>query len=467
MSKQINQAASACNRFGLGARPGELAKITDARGWLAEQLRDDIDSPPRGLPSSGAYLLREAKFVRERRDDKAAGDPKSTFRASFAGDLRDESLARWRIAVEGTHGFHERLVRFWSNHFAVSVDKRAAALYAMPLEREAIRPHATDRFGDLLLAVETHPAMLRYLDNAQSVGPDSMVAERAQRRQERTGKGRRSGLNENLAREVLELHTLGANGGYRQEDVIELARAITGWGLPLPRDLVDGPAPVDTGFAFHPLAHEPGTRGLLGRRYAQPGMEQGRAILADLAMHPRTAAHVSAKMARHFVSDVPDPALVAHMTRTWLAHEGDIGAVCRAMIDSDTAWNADAVKLKSPQDFVVSALRAVGTTIDPLRLTQYAALLERLGEPELKPRSPAGFPDQDSAWLEGDAIWKRLQIAVALAGHVGGDAEDALRAGEALGPRLDEETSEAMHRAGSPSQALATLFASPAFQWRA
>ncbi|MEO6689358.1 MAG: DUF1800 domain-containing protein [Dokdonella sp.] len=466
MSKHLNLAASACNRFGLGARPGELAKINDARGWLAAQLRDDADSLPSGLPSSGAYLVREAKFARERREGKAAGDPKSTFRDSFASDLRNESLARWRIAVEGADGFHERLVRFWSNHFAVSVDKRAATLYAIPLEREAIRPHVTGRFGDLLLAVEMHPAMLRYLDNAQSMGPDSIVADRAQRRQERTGKGRRSGLNENLAREILELHTLGADGGYRQDDVSELARAITGWGLPLPRELVDGSVPAGTGFSFHPLAHEPGTRSLLGRRYAQSGMEQGRAMLADLAMHPRTAAHVSAKIARHFVSDVPDPVLVAHMTRTWLAREGDIGAVCRAMIDSDAAWNTDAMKLKSPQDFVVSALRAVGTTIDPLRLTQYAALLERLGEPELKPRSPAGFPDQANAWLEGDAIWKRLQVAVALAWHAGGDAENALRAGDALGPRLDEETSEAMRRAGSPAQALATLFASPAFQWR-
>lgn len=470
MSFERQRATSACNRFGLGARPGELAAIDDARAWLLEQATRPVEIPAGPLPPSSDYLVREQAFRRERAMRRAASPgtgakkANTSLRDIFGADLRAEAGARWHLAAASPHGFQERMVRFWSNHFAVSVDKNDASLYAMPMEREAIRPHAFGRFGDLLLAVETHPAMLRYLDNAQSVGPESLFAERAERRLQKQGKNRRTGLNENLAREILELHTLGVDGGYRQDDVVELARAITGWGLPLPREL-DGAAP-SSAFEFHAAAHEPGTRTLLGRRYAQGGLEQGRTMLADLAVHPATAKHVSLKLARHFVADAPDPALVARMARAWLDHGGDIARVCAAMIGSDAAWNASARKFKSPQDFVVSALRATGAEVEPLRLSQLAAQLDRLGQPELKPRSPAGFPDTAAAWLEGDALWKRVQVATSLAEHAGADAALAASAGDALGVALDEETATAIRRAGSPTEALATLFAAPAFQWR-
>lgn len=468
MSLERQRATSACNRFGLGARPGEIDAIGDARAWLRAQMRRQV-AVPDGLAPSADYLVREERFRRERAEERkrapASAARMTTMREVFGADQRAEALARWRLAVGSRDGFQERMVRFWSNHFAVSVDKGGASLYAMPMEREAIRPHAFGRFADLLLAVETHPAMLRYLDNAQSVGPDSPFAQNAQRRLRQQGKPGRSGLNENLAREILELHTLGVDGGYRQDDVTELARAITGWGLPLPRDFDAGAAPASA-FVFHERAHEPGTRRLLGRRYAQAGVEQGRAMLADLAVHPATAHHVSLKLARHFVADDPDPKLVARMSAAWLAHGGDIAAVCAAMIDSDAAWNGAARKFKSPQDFVVSALRASAAELEPTRVSQLQAQVDRLGQPELKPRSPAGFPDTSAAWLEGDALWKRLQVATSLAEHAAAPDDVAARAQAVLGSSLDEETATALRRAGSPVEAMATLFSAPAFQWR-
>ncbi len=460
---------SACNRFGMGARPGELAGIDDAQAWLLWQTRQPLDVPG-GLPPSSDYLRREQQWRRERsRQRKRATDRAvvagGSLRKLFGADLRAEALARWRLVLTSPRGFQERMVRFWANHFAVSVDKRAAGLYAIPMEREAIRPHAFGRFGDLLLAVETHPAMLRYLDNAQSIGPDSRLAARIDRRLQAQGKSRRGGLNENLAREILELHTLGVDAGYRQADVIELARAITGWGLPLLREggAVDQPAQA---FAFHARAHEPGVRHLLGRRYAQDGVEQGRAMLADLAMHPATARHVSRKLARHFVSDTPDEPLVERMARAWLDHDGDIASVCAAMIGSAAAWREDARKFKSPQDFVISGLRACGAEPELQRVSQWAGQLDRLGQPELKPRSPAGFPDTAAAWLEGDALYKRVQVAVALAEQSQADSARVAQASATLGHALDAETSAAIARAGSTVEAMATLLAAPAFQWR-
>ncbi len=279
------ESLSAANRFGLGARPGELAAMGEPRDWLAAQLQSPPLAPAlQGLPDSLAYLRREADYQRERRQarQQAAGDPQQAAqqaqqaaRGLYRQAQAQELAARYRVAVSSPAGFAERLVQFWSNHFAVSVDKRAAALYAAPMEREAIRPHCMGRFADLLLAVERHPAMLRYLDNANSVGPDSLLAQRAQRRALRLDPERpvrRLGLNENLAREILELHTLGVDGGYTQADVTELTRAITGWGVPAPRDFEQG-AP-GAAFVFRAQAHAAGSR--RSRRARRPVMPTWR-----------------------------------------------------------------------------------------------------------------------------------------------------------------------------------------------
>lgn len=459
-------ATAAVNRFGLGAKPGELAQAREARDWLRAQLRTPHDPAPfAGLPDSREIIRRQNEYRLQRRrakTDVAEGDGSEAMPSRQA--LRRDAMAdiglRYRLAATTSAPFIERLVHFWSNHFAISIDKNSARLLATPMEREAIRPHVLGDFADLLMAVETHPGMLLYLDNAVSVGNDSMLARRRQRREGQ----RKLGLNENLAREILELHTLGVDGGYAQQDVLELARAITGWGTPLPRELLQNDA--GGAFVFRAGAHEPGARTVLGRRYAEAGEAQGRAILRDLALQPSTARHLSLKLARHFVSDTPPPALVERMASAYLRSGGSLPALYRAMIDDDAAWSADARKFKTPEDFVISAMRAGGMRMDrqPLLLIR---LLQGLGQPAFTPRSPAGFPDTAADWASGDALRKRLQAAAALSEQVGSTrtplelAIDALGTGTVQGPLAD-----VLRRAGSPQEGFALLFASPAFQWR-
>ncbi|MBD9478204.1 DUF1800 domain-containing protein [Pseudoxanthomonas sp. PXM02] len=460
------EAVSAANRFGLGARPGTLGRIDDPRDWLHAQLAVAPVASPAALPSSADYLQAEYDYQRDRREARQAGTSGNAamgFRERFGRQQQAELGWRYRQAVVTEQDFVERLVRFWSNHFAVSVDKRTATLYAAPMEREAIRPHATGNFADLLLAVEQHPAMLRYLDNVRSVGEQSRLAER-QRRRAQGGAVQRTGLNENLAREILELHTLGVDGGYTQDDVRELARAITGWSVPAAREREA--AGVGTAFKFRPNAHEAGPRAVLGRRYAANGEAQGRAILRDLAMHPATARHVCGKLARHFISDTPPPAVIERMATVWQRSGGALRLVYTALIDSDEAWSADARKLKTPDDFVVSTLRSTGTaTVAQPRAL--AGLLGRLGQPPFAPRSPEGFADGTADWSGADAVWKRIQAAQSLAETAATEDPDPLRtAANVFGDALDADTLTAVRRAESPREGMALLFASPAFQWR-
>ena len=466
-------ATAAVNRFGLGAMPGELAQAGDPRRWLHAQLQATFDPAPfAGLPDSLEIMRREAEYRLQRRRARAvdAGEkPAATpmgddiERTPLQQAIRRDAIAdigvRYRVAATTSTPFVERLVRFWSNHFAISIDKNSARLLAAPMEREAIRPHVTGHFADLLLAVETHPGMLLYLDNAASVGDDSMLARRVERRDAK----RKLGLNENLAREILELHTLGVDGGYAQQDVVELARAITGWGTPLRRDAQNG---ASSAFVFRPGAHEPGARSVLGKRYAEAGETQGRAILRDLAVHPATARHLSLKLARHFVSDTPSLALVERMSAAFLRSGGSLPALYRAMVDDDAAWSTDARKFKTPDDFVVSAMRAGAIRLDrqPRALTR---LLQGLGQPTFTPRSPAGFPDTAADWASGDALRKRLQAAAALAEQVAVSRKPVELATDVLGAEaVQGPLAELLRRAGSPQEGFALLFSSPAFQWR-
>ncbi|MCC7330055.1 MAG: DUF1800 domain-containing protein [Gammaproteobacteria bacterium] len=467
------QAAAAANRFGLGARPGDLPAIgSEPRGWLLAQLgpAPPIDSFD-GLPDSRDYLADYDAFQqeqRERRERRAQGDADAAKggggRRRLQQQVQQELAVRQGVAVASDAGFRERLVRFWSNHFAISVDKFRAASFAAPMEREAIRPHATGRFADLLLAVERHPGMLLYLDNAQSVGNDSRLADMGRRRAVANPRARARGLNENLAREIMELHTLGVDGGYTQADVIEFARAITGWGVARRGEAGRG----DSGFAFHAGAHEPGARQVLGRRFAQQGEEQGVAILHMLALHPATARHLALQLARHFVADDPPPALVARMATAYLDSGGELTALYRTMIDDDAAWSTAARKLKTPDDFMVSALRAcaLGSGAD---LALALRLQGQMGQPVFQPRSPAGFGDLAADWGGPDALFKRVQAAQLLAGRLPDrPGLTPLALGQqALGGTLDEQTATALRRAESVQQGVALLLASPAFQWRA
>jgi uncharacterized protein (DUF1800 family) len=465
----VRESVSAVRRFGLGARPGELARVGNARDWLLGQLRTgEAIGAFAGLPSSLDYLRREYGDRAQKQQRKAAADAGAP--AMQAGRLyREAGLQeigrRYQVAVGTDAGFAERLVRFWSNHFAVSVDKRQAALYAAPMEREAIRPHLLGRFSGLLVAVETHPAMLRYLDNANSIGGDSRLATRARRRAAagNAAPKRSRGLNENLAREILELHTLGVDGGYTQADVAELARAITGWSIPAPRDFEQG-AP-GSAFVFRAAAHEGGARSVLGKRYPDAGADQGRAILETLARHPATARHVCRKLAVHFVADDPPETLVRRMAAAWTDSGGDLPSVYRALVESPEAWSPSARKFKTPDDFVVSALRAVAA--DAPRPAALQQLLARMGQPPFTPRSPAGFADDAGEWSGPDALWKRVQAAQLLAEMAPQARIDPLAAAkDAFAGTLDAETLAALRRAESPREGLALLFASPAFQWR-
>lgn len=474
------RAAAAVNRFGLGAMPGELAAAGDPRGALHAQLRRRPDlSPFAGLPDSLELLEKQNEYRLQRRQmrDRKPATPSPAGAAARDAAVEDDiernpmqqairraagdDLAlRYRIAATTDTPFVERLVRFWSNHFAISIDKNQNRLLAAPMEREAIRPHVLGTFADLLTAVETHPGMLLYLDNAASVGDDSMLVRRLERRDSK----RRLGLNENLAREILELHTLGVDGGYAQQDVIELARAITGWGTPLPREMQQGQA--RSAFVFRAGAHEPGARTVLGKRYAEGGEAQGRAVLRDLAVHPATARHLSFKLARHFVADAPPPALVDAMAAAYLRSGGALTALYGAMIDHEASWSVDARKFKTPEDFVISTMRAGGLRLDrqPRVLLR---LLTSLGQPTFTPRSPAGFPDTAADWASGDALRKRLQAAAALAEQVQGRGKPVDLAVEALGAEAVQGAfADALRRAGSPQEGFALLFSSPAFQWR-
>src|SRR5256885_1257107 len=223
-----------------------------------------------------------------------------------------EARAHYEPAINADIGFVERLVWFWSNHFCVNAD---ATVMAGAYEREAIRPHVLGRFADMLLAAESHPAMLIYLDNAQSMGPNSVA-----------GVNRDRGLNENLAREILELHTLGVRTVYTQEDVTSFAKVITGWTL-----LTTETNPHHGGeFLYHPRMHEPGAQTVLGKAYRDTGVEQGRAVFADLARHQATAKHIAGKLARHFIADDPPPPLVERLTQRFIETDGDLWQIAQA-----------------------------------------------------------------------------------------------------------------------------------------
>jgi uncharacterized protein (DUF1800 family) len=392
----------------------------------------------------------------------------------FARFVRDHYVEqtdeRHRRALETDAPFVERLVHFWTNHFAVSADKQPIGAIAGLYEQEAIRPHVTGNFLTLLTAVERHPAMILYLDNQASMGEGSAAAGFVRR-----NRGRELGLNENLAREILELHTLGVDGGYTQADVTEFAKVLTGWsigGAIGPRGLAgngagrpgfgDGGDPGE--FHFRTAMHEPGDKTVLGKRYKERGIEEGEAVLKALALHTSTARHLVTKLARHFVADDPPHALVERLSDVYLRNDGELVPVYRALIAAEEAWREPLAKYKSPQDFVLSAHRALGRTPDNLQ--QVTGVLTQLGQRPYTPGSPAGWPDTAANWDGGDALLKRIEWAGAV-GRAVGDRVDPLPLTDAvLGTVAGEHTRSSVRGAESASQGLALLFAAPEFQRR-
>jgi uncharacterized protein (DUF1800 family) len=364
--------------------------------------------------------------------------------------FRAEALARLQRGVIADCGFVERLVVFWSNHFCISANKGGLArMWAGSFEREAIRPHVLGRFGDMLTAVEQHPAMLFFLDNQQSLGPDS-----------RAGKNRNRGLNENLAREILELHTLGVGGGYSQYDVTSLAHVITGWTYAGRQGQLGTPGT----FVFNANAHQPGAQRVIGKVYDASGVAQGEAVLADIARHPSTAKFIAGKFARHFVADEPPPALVARLADVFARSDGDLKALALALLDSDEAWTPPQSKMRSPYEFLVAAGRLLAQIPnDPGR---YLGGLNVLGQPLWSPAGPNGFPDSNAAWAAPEGIKLRLDISAQIASRLadGVDPRDLLEL--AAADAASSETRRTIERAESRQQALALLLMSPEFQRR-
>jgi uncharacterized protein (DUF1800 family) len=363
---------------------------------------------------------------------------------------RAEALARLQRAVIADCGFVERLVAFWSNHFCISANKgELARMWAGSFEREAIRPHVLGRFGDMLKAVEQHPAMLFFLDNQQSLGPDS-----------RAGQNRKRGLNENLAREIMELHTLGVGGGYSQEDVTSLARIITGWTFAGRQGQLGAPG----SFVFNANAHQPGPQQLLGKTYEANGIAQGEAALADIARHPSTAKFIATKFARHFVADDPPPALVARLQAAFTKSDGDLRVLATTLLDSDEAWRAPLTKLRSPYEFVVATGRLLARIPDDPGA--YLGSLNLLGQPLWSPAGPNGFPDTNAAWAAPEGMKLRLDISAQLASRIGANVDPRDLLEFAAADAASEETRRTIERAESRQQALALLFMSPEFQRR-
>jgi len=440
-------AARAAARFGLGARAGELAAIGgDPRGWVADQLQRAAPLPAvlAGQPSS-AEILAEVMAARQSGGTQKVGQlARERLRAVYL----NEAAARTQAAIDTDHPVIERLVQFWSNHFTVSVRGKPIVL-GLPgaYEREAIRPHVLGRFEDMLRAVVEHPAMLVYLDNWQSVGPDSVG-----------GRRRNKGLNENLAREILELHTLGVDGGYGQDDVTSFARVLTGWTVA--RLNADEPGR----FRFVAQIHEPGDKLLLGRRYPEGGKDEGDAVLRDLARHPSTARFIATKLARHFVADAPPAGAVERLARRFQETGGDLGAVTRSLVALPEAWPDTPTKIKSPNELVISTFRALGGYPgEPLRLVQTLALL---GHAPFGAPSPAGWPDTAADWIGPEAAMKRIEWVHAVADKAPRVEAPLALAGAVLGDRLAPETTVAIEHAASPRDALACVLASPEFQRR-
>jgi uncharacterized protein (DUF1800 family) len=443
----------ALNRFGLGAVPGAAEAVGgDPRGWAAAQI-DWHAAPGTAGGRASAGVLAEMHSAAIESPEQL----RATARRLYSSVFWPEVVARARHAIATEQPFAERMALFWSNHFTVSRTRAIVGPAIPAYEREAIRPHVFGRFAEMLKAVCRHPCMLSYLDNIISIGPQSEVG------RQRLARGDARTLNENLAREILELHTVGVNGGYGQQDVIELAKAISGWthGGFRPRQ---DPRPVHGGFEFRPVFHEPGPKTVLARTYAEAGADEGLTVLDDLARHPATAQHLAAKLVRHFVADDPPADAVTRIARVFLASDGDLAAVSRALIDLDAVWREPLPKVKTHYEFVVAVHRAFGNLT--ARPADVVASLRALGQLPFSAPSPQGWGDTARDWIAPEALLRRIEWVRSFAGSVSATLHPARFLDDIIGPVASDATREGAARAPSGDAAIALVLASAEFQRR-
>jgi uncharacterized protein (DUF1800 family) len=475
----MDPSLRALNRFGLGARRNERRSINDPRNWLKAQLDG---GPPTMRAPAGASA-------------GSIGDALRGLRMQGQGSEQDRREARKRVVELGTtevraaftervtsdRPFVERLVAFWSNHLCVSLGAKViVAPLAGSYDRDVIRPHVLGRFEDMVMASAKHPAMLVYLDNFQSIGPGSPGARAGQR-----ANGQRRGLNENYARELLELHTLGVNGGYTQSDVQELAKVLTGWtvsGIGGPADRVAQRAGQNrttrralgqparpqqggpVGFAFQELLHEPGTKTVLRERYNESGVEEGEKAIRNLCRHPSTARFVATKLVTHFVADEPPAAAVDRVANAFSASDGDLKVVARALVDEPEAWREDTRKFRTPQDWLVAVMRAFALREVPQNAPQ---LLRQLRQPFWSPAAPKGYGDTLQEWADPDSLLNRGELARTITRQPAVQRIDS----RSLLELVDVPSTDPVHALLTDNtipapERIALAIAGPAFQWR-
>jgi len=403
--------------------------------------------------------LREDNQMRKQAKEQAAAAMDEQSKARFADMIKqaNQELSQdyikqvadlTRATINSPAPFLERLVQFWRNHFTVSVRKEQVKELVGPFEREVIRPNVLGNFHDMLRASSRHPAMQIYLDNFQSIGPNSPAGQRQHK-----------GLNENLAREIMELHTLSVDGGYTQRDVTEFAKILTGWTID--RDgRGDG-----SGFFFAPRLHEPGPKTLLGVTYPEAGVYEGEKALSAFAASPSTAKFIATKLARHFIADDPPASAVERLQSAFIHNNGDLIPVYHALIDSNEAWQDPLGKVKTPNDLILSLLRAtnIANDIEDKKLVNAYRMLNQM--PFSAP-SPAGWSDKASDWIGAEALLQRIDLVRFVARAVYTRFDPAGLLENTIGPVASDDTRSAVVRAGSAQEAIALLFSSPEFQRR-
>jgi uncharacterized protein (DUF1800 family) len=468
---------TAAHRFGLGPRPGELAIIArDPSQYLLAQLRQtpiiprelaDYPNSAQRVSTIIQDLIQKTELKKALRDSgqtipsvKTPQMMKSFFKQ--AEEYRDESASRIQAAINSKTPFVERLVHFWSNHFTVSITKNEIRPLVGSFEREAIRPHVLGRFEDMLIASTRHPAMLGYLDQSDSIGPNSMVGLFGHR-----------GLNENLAREILELHTLGVNGGYQQQDVIAFAKILTGWSVGGVRSVIrilakvqatNDMNPDDVGrFDFIEMMHEPGDKQFMGQIIREQGVEEGIKILKYLAAHPSTARFIATKLARHFVSDNPPASVIDRLAQVFLKTGGNLAMMAQALVVFPEVWQTPLSKIKTPTDYLIALVRAADAQVDGKDLMKE---LEALGQLPFSAPSPAGWRDDADAWIGVEALLRRIELAQKAAQTLSKLVDPRQFLQQVLGPMASEETILWVSRAPDAVEGVAMVLASSEFQRR-